>query len=151
MAENLQHLVSLLGDEHMSALLDSTTKVAMAASALGIEASTEELVQLEAVKLAVLADMPLDTVQAVSQLKQVPSVAERLRAKHADAETQQQIADEMAKLSPQARLTKARELGLTGPKVAPKGPRDRESDLRVVNGIKSLSVRLSEARKRGLA
>lgn len=131
----------------------STKMIADGREALGVNLSLEDLIQLPSTRIAVLSEdglsdgwlneaKKLDRVQA--HLKQV-ELKRALEAGEADAHA------EFGKLSPSARITRSRELGLDT-KAGERADHSAESEARHLRLCLSLSpvARLSYARQHGL-
>jgi hypothetical protein len=114
MSESLRRIVELLGPESVTVLVDSTNRLTHAASILGVEISTDEVLATEAVRLACVADMPLDLERALEQLREVPSVAAKLQEKANAALVVQGHTEKIAGMSRTQKMNYARQHNLTG-------------------------------------
>lgn len=84
---------------------------------LGIEVTADEVANLSAARLAVLTDEPLSAFTWADELRSIESVKERARQAHlrqALEAGEEEAHAELRRLTPTERMTRARELGLTG-------------------------------------
>lgn len=148
---NLNELAGLLGADATATLVSATNKVSLAAATLGVEVTPEDVVGIESVKLAVLADMPLNIEKALEELAAQPAVAKRLAAKaQEDALTEGKLdaLKRLGTLSRADRMSAARRLGLDGSKPA-KEERSLAEHLDVLSGL-SPQQRMAYARRHGI-
>lgn len=148
-SQSIQTIVEVLGPSSVTALVEATNKIAVvAAHELGLNDLTpDEIVQIESVKLHVLADMDVDLSKAVNELRAIPSVAARLKAKEDAARVARGHEDAIANLRPSERMTYARRHGLTGSQTEKMVASDHVKVLSTLEG----KARLDYARKHGLA
>ncbi|WP_127902514.1 hypothetical protein [Solirhodobacter olei] len=150
-ADDLRHLVSLLPPEDNARLLEVTNQLSQASAALGVDVDTDSLLSVEAVRLAVLAGLEFRVDEALAQLKNVPAVAERLKARSDDAKARREISEYAQSLPRDKRISYARSLG----GIAAGKPGNADSgnvpDLSTINSIKDRATRLALARRAGLA
>lgn len=148
MSESLRRIVEVLGPESVSVLVDSTNRVTSAAHVLGVEITTEDVLQIESVKLACLADMPLDLVRALEQLREVPAVAARLKEKAEAAAVIDGHTAAINGLSRSEKISYARKHKLTGPQ--PETSKIGASEHRSIMAGLGASQKISYARRHGL-
>lgn len=149
MSESLRRTVELLGPESVTVLVESTNALTSAAAVLGVQISTDEVLECEAIKLACVADMPLDLAVALEQLREVPSVAAKLQEK-ANAElVVKGHTDAIEGLSRQDRMTYARKHGLTG-KQEDSTPIAKAEHAKILAAL-SPQQRMAYARRHGLS
>ena len=149
MSESLRRIVEILGPDSVSVLVDSTNRVTATAHILGVEITTEDVLQIESVKLACLADMPMDLTTALEQLKLVPAVAARLQEK-ADADlVTKGHTDKIAGMSRKQRISYARLHALTASTGVAESRIGKAEYLAIMSGL-GTSQKISHARKHGL-
>lgn len=149
MSESIKTIVEVLGPSSVTALVEATNKIAVvAAHELGLNDLTpDEIVQIESVKLHVLADMDVDLSKAVAELRAIPSVAARLKAKEDAARVARGHEDAIAGLRPSQRISYARQHGLTGSSPEKLVAADHVNVLSKLTG----KAKLDYARAHGLA
>lgn len=148
-SQSIQTIVEVLGPSSVTALVEATNKIAVvAAHELGLNDLTpDEIVQIESVKLHVLADMDVDLSKAVNELRAIPSVAARLKAREDAQRVARGHEDAIAGLRPSERMTYARQHGLTGSQTEKMVASDHVKVLSTLEG----KAKLDYARKHGLA
>lgn len=148
-SQSIQTIVEVLGPSSVTALVEATNKIAVvAAHELGLNDLTpDEIVQIESVKLHVLADMDVDLSKAVSELRAIPSVAARLKAREDAQRVARGHEDAIANLRPSERMTYARQHGLTGTSPEKLVASDHVNVLSKLEG----KAKLDYARAHGLA
>lgn len=113
---DLETILSVLGPAENAKAMELVSQLSAAAnSALGldgIDAST--LMSVLSIKEAIIADRPFDIGEALGQLREVPEISERLTRKANTASARKSITESLNQLPRDQRITKARELGLTG-------------------------------------
>ena len=150
MSESLKRIVEVLGPESVTTLINSSNALMAAAHILGVEIQTDDVLATESVKLAVLADMPMDLAVALAQLREVPAVAARLQEKlNAELVTQGHV-DKLAGMSRQQRMSYARTHGLTASTGVAETRIAKEEHLSIMAGLKP-GQKVSYARRHGLA
>lgn len=149
MSESINTIVQVLGPDAVTALVTATNRIAVvAAHELALDDLTpDEIVQIESVKLHVLADMDVDLSKAVSELRAIPSVAARLKAREDAQRVARGHEDAIANLRPSERMTYARQHGLTGSQTEKMVASDHVKVLSTLEG----KAKLDYARKHGLA
>ena len=89
MMSGLESLVGHLGPTETTNFLNATTKLGMAATGAGIDATPEEIASVGAMRDHVILGYPFDSAEALNQLRELPSVQARAAAnaaKEAEAE-----------------------------------------------------------------
>lgn len=149
MSESINTIVQVLGPDAVTALVEATNRIAVvAAHELGLnDLSPDEIVQIESVKLHVLADREVDLSVAVAELRAIPSVAARLKAREDAQRVARGHEDAIAGLRPSERMTYARQHGLTGSQADKLVAADHVATLAKLEG----KAKLDYARKHGLA
>lgn len=148
MNDSLRRIVEILGPESITTLVESTNRVTAASASLGITVTTEEVLEVEAVKLACMTDIDLDISAALDQLRSVPSVAAKIKAKHEAELVADGHAQHLDGMSRQDRMTYARENNLTGKSVSA-SKLSKAEHLTILAGL-GPNQRMSYARKHGI-
>jgi hypothetical protein len=149
MSESLRRTVELMGSNAVTILVESTNALTSAASVLGVHINTDEVLECEAIKLACVADMPLDLEKALEQLREVPSVAAKLQEKANSELVTKGHTDAIEGLSRQDKMTYARKHGLTG-KQEDSTPIAKAEHAKIMAGL-SPNQKMSYARRHGIA
>jgi hypothetical protein len=146
---SIHAIVEVLGPSAVTALVETTNKIAVvAAHELGLSDLTpDEIVQIESTRLAVLADLPVDYDRAVNELRAIPSVAARLKAREDAQRVARGHEDAIANLRPSERMTYARQHGLTHSQTEKMVVADHVKVLSTLTG----KAKLDYARAHGLA
>lgn len=116
-SEALKAAFGNLPPEFSATLTEYMTRLASASSAIGIgEVPVDVLLESNHLRECTLAGAgyPFDIERALGEVMQTPFVTDALRTKNGTSAARKAILDEISKLTPAEKLTRARQLGLTG-------------------------------------
>lgn len=144
---DLSKTCEVLGPDFTAAMLRASNLVSSAAAERGLTVTLTDVLSIESVKLATLADREIDIETAIQELSAIPEVQESIKIKRQTAEGQRLLEEKLAGMTAVQKLTYARANGLTGGTKTP-GNKDDFSE-RTLNALRG-AARLSYARKYGL-
>ncbi|SDW76483.1 hypothetical protein SAMN05444358_1011698 [Ruegeria halocynthiae] len=151
--ENFRSIVA--NDDKLKARWEAVSSKIMADSSrlLGVELSREDVVAMPSARIATLTDAALSE-SYLDEIKQLEAAQEQVRkneVREALEAGEEQAHAELARLSPTERMSKARELGLTGgtPMAEPSSIADEATLLRRLLTL-SPSERIAKGRAWGL-
>lgn len=148
MADNLTDVVAVLGPEFSAAMLRASNLVSSAAAERGLVVSLSDVLSIDSVKLATLADREIDIETAIQELSAIPAVQESIKIKLQTAEGKKAMEAKLAGMTATQRMTFARANGLTGGTRTP-GDNGDTFDQRALDVLKG-AAKISYARKYGL-
>lgn len=145
---DLSKTCEVLGPEFSAAMLRASNLVSSAAAERGLTVTLTDVLSIESVKMATLADREINIDQAIEELSAIPAVQESIKIKRQTAEGQRLLEEKLAGMTAVQKLTYARANGLTGGTTTPADNKDEFSE-RALNMLKG-AARISYARKYGL-